>query len=339
MTSRYLSSAVLSIGCVVMVPGASEAQTVRKVAASTAPSTAQPIVPTAPPARATVPKVPATKNSGPLSRQWSGLLRYGNAYDSNIDQNDTNVRAFGVVLGGGVQYVDDAKDPSVIVNYETGVHRYSGTDRWDRISHYVRGQVTQDLVGRMKADLIAEISLKGTTEEREMSNQFNLIPRLNIKIGRHHRLRVIGAWRERRYDDVQRNARNRYAALEFSRRGNGGQELTVDGRYEVNDAQGSRYAWHRISYGAEYVLPVGRRGRLELDVKYRHVQYTSRTVEIDDRDVLRQDHRWTPSIVWRHLVNPVTELRFGYQRESRDSNDPRRDFGANQLIVGMTRRF
>jgi hypothetical protein len=319
---------------------------------------AQPVAPRTPPAKAPVqtprpapgptprpaprtrPVTPAaSRPAGPLGRSWSGLVRYGNAYDSNIDQNDANLQAFGVVLGGGLRYVDDPRDPSVTVQYETGIHRYSGTDRWDRISHYVRAQASQDLVGRLKGDLIGEISLKGTTEEREMSNQFNVIPRLNLRLDKRHRVRVVGAWRERRYDDVDRNARNRYIGAEFTRKDSDDHELTVEARIERNDAQGSRYQWNRISYGAEYLWPLGKWGRLEFDVRYRQVRYAERTVEIDDEDVLRRDNRWTPAIVWRHDVTPLTELRLGFQRESRDSNDPRRDFGANQFIFGLTRRF
>jgi hypothetical protein len=336
MTSHAFVSCLLPVALVTLVPCGLVAQS----SSSPAPRPAQPVFET--PARKPASKPPTTKDLPPPTappRQWSGLVRVGNAYDSNIDQNDTNNQAFGVIVGGGVQYVDDPADPSVTVNYETGLHRYQGTDRWDRISHYVRAQASQDLPGRFKADLIGEISLKGTTEERELSNQFNVISRLNLRIDRHHRVRFIGAWRERRYDETERHARNRYVGTEFTRRASGGHELSVDARYERNDAEGSRYQWTRVTYGAAYVLPVGRRGRLELDVTYRLVQYTSRTVEIDDEDVLRRDHRWTPAIVWRQAVTPLTELRFGYQRESRDSNDPRRDFGANQLIVGVTRRF
>lgn len=292
--------------------------------------------PTATPAP--VPLRPSERPS--TARSWTGLVRFGNAYDSNIDQNDTNQQAFGVTLGGGVGYVDDPADPSIQFTYETGLHRYSGTDRWNRISHYARGQATQDLPWRwLKADLIGEISLKGTTEEREMSNQFNVIPRLNVRLSKRNRLRLLAAWRERRYDEQVRNASNRYVGMEFSHRGRGASEWTVDARVERNHAEGSRYDWDRLTFGGEYVVPLGRRGRLELDLKYRRVLYASRTVEIDDEDVLRRDHRWTPTIVWRHTINAVTDLRLGYTRESRDSNDVRRNFAADQVLFGVTRRF
>lgn len=305
---------------------------------------AQPVGPgTSTPGGAPVtPVVPALRRTErpATARSWTGLVRFGNAYDSNIDQNDTNQQAFGVTIGGGISYVDDPSEPSIQFSYESGLHRFSGTDRWNRISHYARGQVSQDSPWRwLKADLIGEISLKGTTEEREMSNQFNVIPRLNVRLSKRNRVRVLAAWRERRYDEAARNASNRYVGTEFTHRGRGASEWTIEARVERNHAEGSRYDWDRVSWGGEYVLPLGRKGRLELELKYRRVLYASRTVEIDDEDVLRRDHRWTPTVVWRHAINAATELRLGYTRESRDSNDVRRDFAANQLLFGVTRRF
>ncbi|BCS34819.1 hypothetical protein TBR22_A40450 [Luteitalea sp. TBR-22] len=289
------------------------------------------------PARPVGPRPPERP---PTARSWSGLVRFGNAYDSNIDQNETNHQAFGVILGTGVQYVDDPSDPSVQFTYETGLHRYGGTDRWNRVSHYARGQVTQDLPWRWaKLDVIGELSLKGTTEERELSNQANVTPRLNLRLSRRNRLRVLAAWRERRYDDAARDASNRYVGTEFSHRGGQGREWTIEARVERNHAASNRYDWDRFTWGGEYVVPLGRRGRLELELKYRRVLYTSRTVEINDEDVLRRDHRWTPTIVWRHAITPMTELRLGYTRDSRDSNDVRRDFAADQALFGITRRF
>lgn len=273
------------------------------------------------------------------ARSWSGLVRYGAAYDGNIDQNQENNRALGVIVGAGLQYLDDPADPSVSVTYETGVHRYSGTDRWNRVSHHARAHLTQDLPWRWSADLIGEISLKGTTEERELSNQFNVIPRLNVRLTKRNRLRVMAAWRERRYDDTARNATNRYVGSELSRRREDGGEWKVEARYERNHAVSDRHDWDRVSVGCGSALVLGRRTRVEVDVKYRFVRFVSRTVEIDNQAVLRRDHRWTPTVVWRQGLSARTEVRLGYTRESRDSNDARRDFGAHQVLLGVTRRF
>ncbi len=148
MTSRVFASCLLPVALVTLVPCGLVAQS------SSRPDTgpAQPVFER--PATKPASKPPTTKDLAPPTappRQWSGLVRVGNAYDSNIDQNDTNNQAFGVIVGGGVQYVDDPADPSVTVNYETGLHRYHGTDRWDRISHYVRAQASQDLPGASRA--------------------------------------------------------------------------------------------------------------------------------------------------------------------------------------------
>lgn len=290
----------------------------------------------------TTPSRPGTVSPTPTPsapRSWSGFARVANAYDSNIDQDDQNHQAFGVIVGGGVQYVDNPGDPSLTFSYETGLHRYGGTDRWDRLSHFARMQYVHDLSGPWKADVTGEVSLKGTTEERELSNQFNVIPRLQFRIDKHRRVRVFGAWRERRYEDTQRNARNRYVGTEFAHRDERGDEWALEVRYERNDADGARYQWNRMSYGVEYGMAIGQRGRLEIDVKYRLLNYTARTVEIEDVDVPRRDHRWTPSVVWRHNVTGATELRLGYVHDGRISNDPSRDFGASQFICSVSRRF
>ena len=262
------------------------------------------------------------------------------AADSNIDHNDENLFAYGMALGGGAEYQNQPSDPSVLITYRTAVHRYARTDRWNRLSHYVRGVYERELDGPWEVHAIAEVSLKGTSEDRELSNQYIITPRLQYRIDRWRRLRTYATLRYRRYEeDTGRNATNRYGGVEFTQRSQQGDQWDVEFRVEKNGAHDPRQTYIRWTFGTQYMTPFLSRNRLEMEVRFRQQKYSYRMVEVDDTDVPRRDMRWVPSAYWIRTINSHAELRVGYSFESRASNDLGRDFSAHEFVMSATHRW
>jgi hypothetical protein len=67
--------------------------------------------------------------------------------------------------------------------------------------------------------------------------------------------------------------------------------------------------------------------------------YPFRTVEVDDVDVNRRDHRWIPKVVWQHRITPAVDLRSSYTFETRTSNDLDREFRAHLVSIALVRRW
>lgn len=275
----------------------------------------------------------------PGERPLTIFTSAANVFDTNInhDEEDT-IRSLGMVLATGAQFRDNPRDPSVDVTYTIGFHRYTRTDRWDRLSHHVRALVETDLSGPWSWETVGEISLKGSSEDRELSDQYVINPRLDYRFGERHRFRMYGLLRLKRYDEeILRNATNQYAGGELLFRSRKGSRFEVGGRLERNDAAGPRYDYHRYTYYTEFVVPVSARDRIELELTTRRQQYLNRLVE--DQEVLRRDQRWIPSFTWVRALTPEADLEVGYKLEARTSNDPEKKFNAHLVTVSVLRRW
>jgi len=261
-------------------------------------------------------------------------------FDTNIDHDKRDVDAIGGVLGAGIYYRNNAADPDFEVNAEVAGHSYSNSSRWDRLSQKVNASYERDLPGRWSFDTTGEISLKGSSEDRELSDQYVVIPRIAYRLSSQTRARVYGALRARRYDDDPgRNAFNRYVGVEFIERVATNRRWEVDLRYEVNDTDNARQHYQRWTFGTAYTFVVAGTDRVDVEVRYRMQRYPFRLVDVDDTDVQRRDQRGIPRITWTHPLRPNLDLRAGYVRETRFSNDPDREFTADLISLTLLRRW
>jgi len=287
-----------------------------------------------------VAQAPAIPSPAASSRPLSVFVTATSGADTNIDHDINNLFAYGLALGTGARYQNQPVDPSLQVDYQIAVHRYARSDRWDRLSQQLRAVFERELEGPWEIHAIGEISLKGTSEDRELSDQYVITPRLQYRIDQWRRLRPYATLRLRRYDDdIGRNATNRYVGIEFTQRSGLGDQWDLDLRLERNAARDPRQTYVRWTFSTDYMTPVTPRDRLELEVKLRQQRYTYRLVEVDDRDVPRRDYRWVPSISWVRAINSHAEVRLGYTLETRASNDPRREFTAHLMVMTATRRW
>lgn len=269
---------------------------------------------------------------------WSAATRLSGVWDSNIDRNDESLDSYGAVAGLIVHFEGRPGPYRLRAEYDVAMHRYSGSDRWNRISHRLRGAMRRDLSGRWQAEVISEISLKGSSEDRSIGNQYVIEPRLIYQLNDESDVRFYAAVRIRRFEDEpDQNALNRYAGVEFAQEVEGGAEWEVGFRYELNDAESDRRRYRRRTWHTEFTTPIGSRDEIELELKVRSRRYTDRYVEIEDDDVLRRDHRWIPAIEWTRRFWQGIDLVVQYEFETRASNDPDRGYSGHQFGVAVAR--
>lgn len=294
-----------------------------------------------PEAEASAPQVVlAAQPSARSGQRLQWLMSFGTAFDSNIDHNRANSEAYGGVLGAGVRFRSNVDDPAFEVTYEAALHSYTQGTRWDRVSQQARALWEVEFAGPWTFGLVGEMSLKGSSEDRELSDQFVAEPRLEYTFSDAHRIRVYGAYRLRRYtDDPLRDADNPMVGVEFRRRTDRGDRLEVGLRFDRNQSLGTRHRYDRWTLSTGYGTPVSRLDRLDFELRFRAKRYRFRVVEIEDEDFARLDHQWIPSITWSRTLFGDLESQVEYRWESRISNDPNRDFQAHLIAVRVVQRW
>lgn len=267
-------------------------------------------------------------------------LTAGTAFDSNIDHDFEPRDAYGGVGGLGLRFRDDPSDPSFELSYEAALHRYPDASQWNRISQAARLSWERDLGGPFKFGTVAEATFRGSSEDRELSNQFIAEPRLELRVSDVHRLRLFGAYRVKRYpDDVLRNAGNPMAGALFRQRGPRGDTWEIGARYDENRADGARFRYTRWTTETAFAAPIGRADRLRVELTMRFQRYAGRLVEVEDEDVPVLDTRWIPSVVWAHAIDDDFETNVEYQFENRQSNDPTRRFRSHLFGFRLVQRW
>lgn len=263
---------------------------------------------------------------------FSFFASLGGNYDTNINHDEEPKRDWGYVVGAGTRFETDAFE----LEYEVASHSYENTDRWDRISHSLTTSLDQRLTRRLSVEAVGEVALKGSSEDRELGDQYVFEPRIHYRFSPSNRLRLFGAHRLRRYDeDPQRDATNQYLGAEFRQRIGPG-NLDFGYRWERNRSEGPRNRYRRQTYNAQYATPLADGlHRLALEVKYRPQQYSERFVDDEEDEGLRRDARWIFSAGASFALGRHLELVPGYKFEFRTSNDPEKEFDAHVGYLGL----
>lgn len=273
--------------------------------------------------------------SRPLTFHFNNLYLYdSNINHSSDDPHDTR----GAVFGLQALYRLPADRPELELSYEIARHFHTA-EEWDRVSHHFRADWEHRLSNDWAVETVGEVSLKGSTEDRDISDQYTLSPRLEYRVDRQNRIRGYAAYRIRKFEgDPDRDARNHYFGAEYAYRSGGVRRLDVGLRYEVNRAEAERHRYTRWTYYAQFTTPLARRDRLLLEARYRPRRYEFRTVE-DDDDLLRYDKNWILSGALIHTFQARLDLSLEYRFETRDSNDPEENFNQHSVGVGLGYHF
>lgn len=282
---------------------------------------------------------PRQRTPAPTDRHVSVSSYVLTRLDDNVNRDETQVTSVGMATGLTGRWESDATRPGATLEYDVALHRYSATDRYDRVSQRLRATLSRRTRRWWTLDLVTEGSLRGSSEDRDVSDQFTLQPRSEFRLGDDTRLRLVGTQRWRRYPtDSLQDAANRYAVLEVRRRLPAGVSLEASGRVERNAARGARFDYRRTTLAAVATAPLGRRLVATLELQHRQQVYPGRPVDVGSRVVARRDRRWQPAATLEARLAGL-ELTLGAEPEWRRSNDPDKAFDEHVLVFGMRRRW
>jgi len=261
-------------------------------------------------------------------------------FDSNVEHDERRLRSFGLVPSFGVHFRDDAERPSFEAEYEVGFHRYTRTDSFDRVSQYLTAAYRKRLPRGFSSRTTGEVSLKGSSEDRDVNNQYTLEQQFQYRLPRSVRLSAFAAYRLKRYPviDAGKNAVDPYVGGRFLQELAGGREWQLTYRYDKNRSQDPKDFYVRRTYEAQFSTPLfrARRDLLTLEARYSPRLY-ARQIKVDGVRVPRRDRRWVFEADYERPLGQDVRLGLDYRYETRGSNDPEKRFDGH--VVGVSFGF
>ena len=284
---------------------------------------------------------PARNSAYGEGKRWMFYLTFSGAYYSNINHDETDIDDYGIVPGAGVYFRNRPNNPNFEFRYEIGQHAYRKTDRWDRTSHSLQIKSENEISNKWISETEGEITLKGSNEDRELTNRYSLTQFFQYRWTRSDRFNFGGSYRLKRgYDDPLRNSVNPYLEASYERRFSGGRNFEVSYRYDWNRAGLERFDYIRWTYGATFETPLFSGGRFRAEARFRPKKY-KRLIDLelpdgDEIEVPRFDKTWIFSAQWRRPISRNLELGLFYKYEQRNSNDFDKNFKSNAAGISLT---
>jgi hypothetical protein len=272
-------------------------------------------------------------------RVWL-FMSVGSIFDTNITHDEQSVNAFGVVPSVGLHVQNNAETPSFEADYEVALHRYTGTKEFNRVSQSLTTAYRRQLGRGWSARTTGEVSLKGSSEDRDVNNQYALEQQLQYRFNSANRVQVFAAYRLKRYPliDQGKNAIDPYIGGKFQQKWKGGREWQLSYRYDKNRAQDPKDFYVRRTYEAQFSTPLfrARRDLLTLEARYSPRLY-ARQIKVNGVRVPRRDRRWVFAATYERPLRQDVRLGLNYRYENRDSNDVEKKFKGH--VFGVTFGF
>ncbi len=279
-----------------------------------------------------------TRARPPETQPWRFKAGVSFNGDSNINHEHDATADYGAVPFFGTEYYRRSSASRVQFIYDIGLHRYARTEQWNRVSHYARGSWRPGLTGRWTPKTEADVSIKGTSEDRDLSNRYTLRQELAYEIAKNRDLTFYGAYRRRDYKDNGRDSHNPYAGLKYEQKLAGDREWSTGARWELNDTRDPRARYRRATFDTDYAFPASGRGKVELGLTYRPTWYTDRTISRHST-TLRRDNRLIAEVLYDYALRNRLTLQLGYNYETRSSNEADKGFDAHLLSVTFRRNW
>src|ERR1700741_1219944 len=183
-----------------------------------------------------------TRTEEKARRRWWVSAALATVFDTNITHDERAVQAFGLVPSFGVHFRDNPEKPSIELDYEVGIHRYTNTDEFNRVSHNLNAVYRKQLLKRLYFRSTNEISLKGSSEDREVNNNYIFEQQLQYRFTSNTRVAALAAYRIKRYPllDQDSNSIDSYVGGKIEQRFRGERRLIAGYRYDHNRAWSAR---------------------------------------------------------------------------------------------------
>ena len=281
-----------------------------------------------------VPASTAQRTSGP--RPWSLYAVLYNVFDSNIDHNQDDVDSYGILFGIGGRYRNRSSIGTVELLYDGVVREYTNTDQWSVPGHQAELSFERRVTRHLSLEVVAEASMNGSTEDRVLRDEYSVEPRIEYRFDPQNRVRLYAEYLLKRYPDptTGQNAVDPRLGMQFRHILGDDGSWTLGARYEVNQADSTRYRYTAWTFHAEVASAIGARTRAWWSVRYRARSYTSRLItSVDDTEVLRRDDGWIAATTWEYSPRNGWIIGLIYRYELYDSNDPRRKFRAHTVAL------
>jgi hypothetical protein len=268
-------------------------------------------------------------------------LGVASLYDTNIEHREDGVAAFGVVTSGDLQYRSRWRELSYWLEGGLALHSYTATERYDRLSKVASARAELPLARALRAGMLVQLALAGTSEDRVVNDQLAISPRVVHTFGAGGLARLYAALRFRRSQDGEHMGTNRYLAL-YLRSADGDRPYAdLTARYEVNRPDLDVNRFDRWLGEIGYSVPVDDATRLGLDLQVSTRRYDRRPLdeELDaPPGTVRRDVRWSPGIT---LTREISDLTLGleYEFDTRTSNDPDKSFRSHSLRLETAYRW
>lgn len=281
-----------------------------------------------------------TEDAERAHRRWWVSMSLASVYDTNITHDEQQISSFGLVPGFGFHFRNNPEKPSFEADYEVALHRYTNTDEFNRLSHSFTAVYRKQLAKRIYSKTTTEISLKGSSEDRDVNNNYIVEQQLQYRFPTNTRVAGFAAYRLKRYPLIEQdsNAIDSYAGAKIEQRFRGDRRVELTYRYDHNRAWDPRNNYIRRTYTLEFETPLSRRRRDALLTEFRYAPrtYQNRTTRVDGIRVPRHDDRWVFSATYQRLLRPDLIVGFEYQYEKRDSNDIDKRFTSNAFGLVIT---
>jgi len=281
-----------------------------------------------------------TKDVDEARRRFWISMSLASVFDTNITHDEQQVSAFGLVPSLGFHFRDNAERPSLEVDYEVGLHRYTNTDEFNRVSHSFTTVYRRQLAKHLYSKTTAEVSLKGSSEDRDVNNNYVVEQQLQYRLPSNTRVAGFAAYRMKRYPllDADSNAIDSYAGAKIEQRLRGERRLELTYRYDHNRAWDPRNNYFRRTYSLEFETPVSlkRRDTLSAEFRYSPRTYETRLTKVDGIRVPRHDDRWVFDVIYQRLIGANLLMGFEYEFETRNSNDPDKRFTSHAFALTFT---
>ena len=179
------------------------------------------------------------------------------SFDTNINHDLVGVSSYGLVPSLGVHFQNSVEKPTFEIEYEVAAHNYTNSEEWDRVSQNLVVSYRKHLFGGWSTRTESEITLKGSSEDRELNNQYLLGQQLEYRINSNSRLQLVAAYRVKRDPiDSGSNAIDPYAGIKFIQKLPGDKRWALSYRYDKNRSWDPKNRYIRWAYETEFATPI-----------------------------------------------------------------------------------